>query len=85
MGKTLQVFGTIFPYMNVVTPPLLQSAQLKPDVTITSTDSDNDIDESNDERQDMVSSFVALLIHFLNFTSMTKLKRILFQDRKSVV
>jgi hypothetical protein len=50
MGKNLQVFGTRFPYMNEVTPPLLQSAQLKPNVTITSTDSDNDIDESNDER-----------------------------------
>ena len=66
MGKTLQVFGTRFPYMNVVTHSLLQSSQLKPDVTITSTDLDNDIDESNDERQDTVSSFVALLIHFLN-------------------
>ena len=31
-------------------PPLLQSAQLKPDVTITSADSDNEIDESDDER-----------------------------------
>lgn len=31
-------------------PPLLQSAQLKPDVTITSADSDDDIDESDDER-----------------------------------
>ncbi|XP_022718871.1 importin-5-like [Durio zibethinus] len=31
------------PYMSVVMPPLLQSAQLKPDVTITSTDSDDDI------------------------------------------
>ncbi|ERN20418.1 hypothetical protein AMTR_s00068p00103300 [Amborella trichopoda] len=37
------------PYMNVVMPPLLQSAQLKPDVTITSADSDDDIDESDDE------------------------------------
>ncbi|KAH9617550.1 hypothetical protein KSS87_021809 [Heliosperma pusillum] len=37
------------PYMNVVMPPLLHSAQLKPDVTITSTDSDADIDESDDE------------------------------------
>lgn len=35
--------------MNVVMPPLLQSAQLKPDVTITSADSDDDIDE-DDER-----------------------------------
>nr|GMD42373.1 Karyopherin (importin) beta 3 [Ipomoea batatas] len=31
----------------VVMPPLLQSAQLKPDVTITSADSDNEIDESD--------------------------------------
>ncbi|KAF5937145.1 hypothetical protein HYC85_024651 [Camellia sinensis] len=38
------------PYMSVVMPPLLQSAQLKPDVTITSADSDNEIDESDDER-----------------------------------
>ncbi|KAF3442233.1 hypothetical protein FNV43_RR16149 [Rhamnella rubrinervis] len=36
------------PYMNVVMPPLLQSAQLKPDVTITSADSDADIDEDDD-------------------------------------
>nr|GMD63564.1 importin-5-like [Ipomoea batatas] len=34
----------------VVMPPLLQSAQLKPDVTITSADSDNEIDESDDDR-----------------------------------
>jgi hypothetical protein len=34
--------------MNVVMPPLLQSAQLKPDVTITSADSDADIDEDDD-------------------------------------
>lgn len=38
------------PYMRVVMPPLLLSAQLKPDVTITSADSDNDIDYSDDER-----------------------------------
>ncbi|KAM7500304.1 hypothetical protein LguiA_024718 [Lonicera macranthoides] len=37
------------PYMNVVMPPLLHSAQLKPDVTITSADSDAEIDESDDE------------------------------------
>lgn len=30
-------------------PPLLQSAQLKPDVTITSADSDNELEESDDE------------------------------------
>jgi len=38
------------PYMEFVMPPLLQSASLKPDVTITSADSDNDIDDSDDER-----------------------------------
>ncbi|KAL1823075.1 hypothetical protein ACET3Z_009853 [Daucus carota] len=37
------------PYMNVVMPPLLHSAQLKPDVTITSADSDAEIEESDDE------------------------------------
>ncbi|KAI7729184.1 hypothetical protein M8C21_025858, partial [Ambrosia artemisiifolia] len=37
------------PYMSVVMPPLLQSAQLKPDVIITSANSDNEI-ESDDER-----------------------------------
>lgn len=31
-------------------PPLLLSAQLKPDVVITSADSDDAIDESDDER-----------------------------------
>lgn len=38
------------PYMSVVMPPLLQSAHLKPDVTITSADFDDDIDESDDNR-----------------------------------
>ncbi|KAG0485517.1 hypothetical protein HPP92_009596, partial [Vanilla planifolia] len=36
------------PYMNVVMPPLLKSAQLKPDVTITSADSDDEIDSDDD-------------------------------------
>lgn len=36
------------PYMSFVMPPLLQSAQLKPDVTITSADSDAEIDEDDD-------------------------------------
>ncbi|EEF36904.1 importin-5 [Ricinus communis] len=36
------------PYMQVVMPPLLQSAQIKPDVTITSADSDVDIDDDDD-------------------------------------
>ncbi|CAM8887011.1 unnamed protein product [Rhodiola kirilowii] len=37
------------PYMSVVMPPLLQSAQLKPDLIISSADSDADIDESDDD------------------------------------
>lgn len=43
------------PYMNVVMPPLLQSAQLKPDVTITSADSDNEIEESDDEGMETIT------------------------------
>lgn len=38
-------------------PPLLQSAQLKPDVTITSADSDNDIEDSDDERSELSFAF----------------------------
>lgn len=34
--------------MGFVMPPLLQSAQLKPDVTITSADSDAELDEDDD-------------------------------------
>ncbi|CAL0323404.1 unnamed protein product [Lupinus luteus] len=36
------------PYMGFVMPRLLQSAQLKPDVTITSADSDAEFDEDDD-------------------------------------
>ncbi|RYR53963.1 hypothetical protein S245_020863 [Arachis hypogaea] len=36
------------PYMGFVMPPLLQSAQLKPDVTITSADSDTEFDNDDD-------------------------------------
>jgi len=36
--------------MKVVMPPLLQSAQLKPDVTITSADSEDEGEDSDDER-----------------------------------
>jgi hypothetical protein len=37
--------------MNIVMPPLLHSAQLKPDVTITDADdSENDDADSDDER-----------------------------------
>ncbi|XP_052196429.1 uncharacterized protein LOC127803875 [Diospyros lotus] len=43
------------PYMAVVMPPLLQSAQLKPDVIITSADSDNEIDESDDESMETIT------------------------------
>jgi hypothetical protein len=34
--------------MGVVMPPLLQFAQLKPDVTITSAESDDDIESDDD-------------------------------------
>ncbi|KAK8938099.1 hypothetical protein KSP40_PGU009686 [Platanthera guangdongensis] len=37
------------PYMNVVMPPLLKSAQLKPDIVITPADEDDDIDDSDDD------------------------------------
>ncbi|GBG66984.1 hypothetical protein CBR_g74670 [Chara braunii] len=37
------------PYMNVVMPPLMKSAQLKPDVTITDADSDEDEEEEDDD------------------------------------
>ncbi|CAL1386135.1 unnamed protein product [Linum trigynum] len=43
------------PYMSVVMPPLLLSAQLKPDVTITSADSDNEIDDSDDESMETIT------------------------------
>ncbi|EYU39259.1 hypothetical protein ABFS82_04G225100 [Erythranthe guttata] len=43
------------PYMNVVMPPLLQSAQLKPDVIITSADSDDELDESDDESMETIT------------------------------
>ncbi|KAA8549670.1 hypothetical protein F0562_001312 [Nyssa sinensis] len=43
------------PYMSFVIPPLLQSAQLKPDVTITSADSDNEIDESDDDSMETIT------------------------------
>ncbi|GJR53042.1 structural maintenance of chromosomes protein 1 [Tanacetum coccineum] len=50
IGQAMQVSGQDFlPYMAVVVPPLLRSAQLKPDV-ITSADSDYEID-SDDERK----------------------------------
>ncbi|KAG2546633.1 hypothetical protein PVAP13_9KG037200 [Panicum virgatum] len=37
------------PYMSVVMPPLLQSAQLKPDVSVTSAGPEDEIGESDDE------------------------------------
>ncbi|KAJ8499895.1 hypothetical protein OPV22_010447 [Ensete ventricosum] len=43
------------PYMSVVMPPLLQSAQLKPDVTITSADSDDEIEDSDDESVETIT------------------------------
>lgn len=38
------------PYMNTVMPPLLRSAQLKPDVTITDADDSDDDLDSDDGR-----------------------------------
>jgi len=35
--------------MSVVMPPLLQSAQLKPDVSVTSAGPEDEIGESDDE------------------------------------
>ncbi|KAK6145070.1 hypothetical protein DH2020_021890 [Rehmannia glutinosa] len=55
------------PYMSVVMPPLLQSAQLKPDVTITSADSDNEIDESDDERSPSFLYFHVSVLIVLSF------------------
>ncbi|GAV83604.1 HEAT domain-containing protein/DUF577 domain-containing protein/HEAT_2 domain-containing protein [Cephalotus follicularis] len=43
------------PYMSVVMPPLLQSAQLKPDVTITSADSDDEIADSDEESMETIT------------------------------
>ncbi|GFZ13112.1 ARM repeat superfamily protein [Actinidia rufa] len=42
------------PYMSIVMPPLLQSAQLKPDLTITSADSDSEIDELDDNSRSAI-------------------------------
>lgn len=42
-------------------PPLLKSAQLKPDVTITSADSDNEIDDSDDEK------YVSYTIEYIHY------------------
>ncbi|GFZ12868.1 ARM repeat superfamily protein [Actinidia rufa] len=43
------------PYMSIVMPPLLQSAQLKPDLTITSADSDSEIDELDDNSVETIT------------------------------
>lgn len=43
------------PYMSFVMQPLLLSAQLKPDVTITSADSDNEADESDDDSMETIT------------------------------
>ncbi|KAK4788129.1 hypothetical protein SAY86_019448 [Trapa natans] len=42
------------PYMSVVMPPLLKSSQLKPDVTISSADSDDENAESDDESMETI-------------------------------
>ncbi|KAL2957656.1 hypothetical protein AAZX31_18G161600 [Glycine max] len=50
------------PYMGFVMPPLLQSAQLKPDVTITSTDSDTEFDEDDDRNCFKVQKLISIQI-----------------------
>ncbi|XP_010531149.1 PREDICTED: importin-5-like isoform X1 [Tarenaya hassleriana] len=42
------------PYMSIVMPSLLQSAQLKPDVTITSADSEDEAEDSDDESMETI-------------------------------
>ncbi|KAG2675221.1 hypothetical protein I3760_13G174400 [Carya illinoinensis] len=60
------------PYMSVVMPPLLQSAQLKPDVTITSASSDNDIEDSDDERSAHSLFFEVCLIPLILYSCICK-------------
>jgi hypothetical protein len=43
------------PYMSVVMPPLLRSAQLKPDVTITDADSEDEGNESDDQSVETIT------------------------------
>ncbi|KAH0454990.1 hypothetical protein IEQ34_016914 [Dendrobium chrysotoxum] len=53
--RLCQCLGQDFlPYMNIVMPPLLQSAQLEPDVTITSADSEY-MDDSNEDRVEIAT------------------------------
>ncbi|XP_020674007.1 importin-5 isoform X2 [Dendrobium catenatum] len=53
--RLCQCLGQDFlPYMNFVMPPLLQSAQLEPDVTITSADSEY-MDNSNEDRVEIAN------------------------------
>lgn len=44
-------------------PPLLQSAQLKPDVIISSADSDADIDDEDDRYEMVTSQFLISRIY----------------------
>ena len=37
------------PYLGIVMPPLLHSAQLKPDVRVTEADSDDDEDDNDED------------------------------------
>lgn len=50
------------PYLGIVMPPLLHSAELKPDVRVTDADSDDD-DDDNDE--DVSNTSFLLLRHLL--------------------
>ena len=46
------------PYLDVVMPPLLRSAQLKPDVNVADNDTDED-DEEDDEVRHTYRTFVS--------------------------
>ena len=49
------------PYLGIVMPPLMQSAQLKPDVSISVSDSDEE-DESDDEEVPPLPLYISLSI-----------------------
>lgn len=46
--------------MEIVMPPLLRSAQLKPDITVRNADSDNEDDDEEDDRSVRLAPY-----HFL--------------------
>jgi hypothetical protein len=47
------------PYLGIVMPPLLYSAQLKPDVRVTEADSDDDEDDNDEDVRSLLPAFSA--------------------------